>query len=265
MATSLMRIDVATVGTGTNDTSRSDGVPNQLVTLNYVGTGGATFLWRFWDVVGGSTPSITNAATSVATFTPSGGVSGFGQSFGIELVTDGTLISRRTYKIPTAREGLLLPVFSELADPAASLFNNGPAEVTASIDNAGGNYRGWAPNVVSTLQQTDKFLGIFSICPAPHFVSGSAETLIGSVFLNPGTANKIEMEAGTLSSSDQSVLKIYRQSDNTLMTTVTKTGLLGLQSVTNVVIAQAGWYELRGSCSNSAGTALFRGVEFDMR
>ena len=69
MVTAVMRIDVTGGGTGTDDVSRDDGLPNALVTLNYVGTGGATFLWRFWDYQGDQTvPTISNDTTSTATF-----------------------------------------------------------------------------------------------------------------------------------------------------------------------------------------------------
>lgn len=267
MATAVMRIDVATVGTGTDDTSRQDGVPNQVVTLNWVGTGSpVSYLWRFWDYQGDqSLPTINNSTTAVATFTPNGGASGYGQTFGIELVIDGSVTSRRTLKIPTQRELLLLPAYAEEADPDGSLQNMGAPVIAASTDNAGSNYRGWSPAIVATQKAAEKWLGLFSVIPNPSSVYSNVETLLGAVYLQAGTANVFGAELGCLVGTDQAILRLYRQSDDTLITTITRTNTLGTASVSNVSIAQAGWYELRGLCNNSVGTAIFRGAYFDMR
>jgi hypothetical protein len=262
-----MRIDQATVGTGTDDTSRVDGVPNQLVTLNWVGTGSpVSYLWQFWDYAGDQTvPTISNATTATATFTPNGGATGYGQTFGIELVIDGSVTSRRTFKIATQREQLLLPAYAEVADPDGSRQNMGAPVIATSTDNAASNYRGWAPALVSTQKAAEKWLGLFSITPNPSSVYGDVETRLGGAYLQAGTLNTFGAEMGCLVGTDQAILRLYRQSDDTLITTVTRTNTLGIATGTNVTIAQAGMYEVRGLCNNSTGTAIFASVWFDAR
>jgi hypothetical protein len=260
MATAVMRIDQATLSAGTDDTSRIDGVPNQTVTLNWVGTGTpSSYLWRFFDYVGAfSVPTISNSSSAVATFVPGGGASGYGQTFGVELVIDGGAKSRRTFKIPTENHALLFPAYSETADVSAALYAPSSA---ASTDNAGSNWRGWAPALTTLQARADRLLGAQNIVPHPSSVEGNVETLLGAVYLPDGTAT-IRAQIGCLDASHQATLRIYR--DASLVTTLSRTGVLGAVSTTGVSVT-AGWHELRGFCGSSIGTALFRGVFLGVR
>ena len=267
MVTALFKIDVATLSAGVSDTSRIDGVPNQLVTLTYTGAGASAYAWRFWDYQGAQTvPTITNDTTSVATFTPSGGASGYGQSFGIELTVDSTIVSRRVYKIPTLRENFLIPIFAERADPAAALYNQGAGPQAISTDNAASNAFGYAKRMTSFMQTVERLVGrLTGVLRGP--VIGTAETIVGSINIPVGTIITLQVEMGCGVPTDSAVLKLYRQADNTLLATLAPgAGGLALASATNITVANEGVYEFRGYCSNNiSGVAIFNGYLADMR
>lgn len=171
MSSAVLRIQVATLTDVPDGESRIDGVPNQLVTLSSIGTGGTHEL-NFWDVVN---PGIAGATVTLPavpvitplgdgkswTFTPPGGAGAFGQSFGLELVVDRGLETqarcRRVYKIATAGKGCCYPLFAEGADPQASLQNNGTAQIANSANNHGGNWRGYHPELISWLLAVEAF------------------------------------------------------------------------------------------------------------
>lgn len=171
MSSAVIRIQVATLSDVPDGSSRVDGVPNQLVTLMSMGSG-STHEMRFFDVANPGVAGATSLAPSVPallalgdgrtwTFTPPGGATGDGQSFGIELIVDRGLlaseaVSRRKYAIPTKLHGRILPVFSEGADPQASLVNQGLVQVAKSVDNAGGNWRGFFPRLLDFLAAQEK-------------------------------------------------------------------------------------------------------------
>jgi hypothetical protein len=104
----------------------------------------------------------------------------------------------------------------------------------------------------------------FSVLPNPYYVEGTVETTVGAVYLDAGTIATFAALMGSLNASDTATLKLYRQSDSTLISTLTRTNTLGTASTTSVTVASSGWYELRGYNSNTGGTSIFRGVDFDM-
>lgn len=155
MATSVMRIQVATLGGVPDGESRNDGQSGLLVTVTSVGTG-TNHTLNIWNTTDTSPPTLINTGPTTWEFTPVNG----SNTYDLELaVDDGSpaseVISRRTYRIPTENYGFLLPAPNEGADPDASLQNNGPAVVEASHDNASGNYLGWALRAEAFLRQVD--------------------------------------------------------------------------------------------------------------
>jgi hypothetical protein len=166
MSSAVLRIQVATLTDVPDGESRVDGVPDEEVTVRSIGTG-ATHDLRFWDVsnpgVGGATAMDPNVPALTATgdgrswaFTPPGGGSAYGQSFGLELIVDRGLPTqvrcRRVYKIPTSNHGILYPLFAEGADPQASLENNGTTQIGNSHDNHDGNWRGYHPSILDLIK-----------------------------------------------------------------------------------------------------------------
>lgn len=103
-----------------------------------------------------------------------------------------------------------------------------------------------------------------SITPNPLFVAGTTETFLGAVYLLSGTVTTIRSEQGATLTTDQATLKLYRQSDNTLVSTLNNTGTLAVVTASNVSIGSSGLYEMRGASNSSTGIANFRGVEFDL-
>lgn len=260
-STALMRIDVG-ASTGTSDVSRVDGTISTLITLTYTGAGGVTFLYRFWDVQNSSTPSITNSTTSVATFTTT---SSYGATYGIELLVDGSVTSRRTLKVPTQRLGLTIPAYAEKSDDAASLQNNGAGEITLSTDNAGSNYRGWGPTTVSHMLASEKFLGLMSVS-LNQSIAGTTETLLGGLYLPSGTINLMTAEMGCAANTDTATLRLYRRSNNTLIASAAVTGTLstGISSL-NISVPATEFYELRGLCGTPNGIATFVSALVDVK
>jgi hypothetical protein len=104
----------------------------------------------------------------------------------------------------------------------------------------------------------------FSVIPNPYYVDGTVETMIGALYLNSGTLATFSALMGSLDASHTATLKLYRQSDSSLVSTLTRTNTLGVASTTSVTVPSSGWYELRGYNSSDSGTSLFRGVDFDM-
>ena len=169
MSSAVLRIQVATLADVPDGESRIDGVPNQVVTVRSLGTG-STHDLVFWDVcnpgVAGATvldpevPTLTIGGDGRSwTFTPPGGGTGFGQSFGLELVVDRGLATevkvRRMYAIPTENAQRVFPLFAEGADPQASLQNAGATQVGNSVDNHDGNWRGYHPKLVEWMRQVE--------------------------------------------------------------------------------------------------------------
>lgn len=268
-----LTINQATLSSGTADTSRIDGVPNQLVTLTSTVTGGSatTYTWRFWAYSGTqSVPSISGSSTATATFTPSGGASGFGQTFGIELVIDlglGTQVStRRILAIATQFKGLILPVFAESADPTASITNSGSAFIAASTDNAGGNYQGYHPRILAWEQQYENIAGIYNVIPNPNSVTGTVAIWIGSVYLPVCTINIIHAYLGCQTNTDTATLGLYTDGGGSLLTSLSTTSIPhDVTGGTNTTISSAGWYEFHMAASSSVATALCRGIQLNVK
>jgi len=104
---------------------------------------------------------------------------------------------------------------------------------------------------------------LYSATPTPYLVEGTTPVLIGGLRLPIGTAT-VYAEMGSLSGSNSAVLKVHKQSDNTLMATLTQTGGLAVVSVGSINLDATTWYELRGYCSSAGDTAIFHGVSFNV-
>jgi len=146
-ATATLRIDQATVGNGTPDRSRTDGVTGQVVTLNSLGSG-TIHTFKIASIGSNpdapvSTPVLSGSGTT-RTFTPTAPA-----TYQIELsVSDGVTTDtvRRIFAIRTPTRGLRYLAPNELADPDGTLDDVGNAAfISASTDNEGGNIFGWNP------------------------------------------------------------------------------------------------------------------------
>lgn len=140
---SQIQIDQAGLApAGSPGISRTDGLDDgSVVTLTNTGSGSTT-LFRLLDVPLGDT---TAAATLTPTggdpkvweFTPTAGVFG---TYLIELIEDQNQVTekteRRIFGIRLQPSGLLIPGLNEIADPTASLINDGAGPIEASDDNA---------------------------------------------------------------------------------------------------------------------------------
>lgn len=122
-------------GAGTPGVSRNDLWQNQVVNLSVGTSGNSSYQWVLLDKPPGSAASITGSITSNASFLPD--LSG---AYRIRLTTNGggagnvqTLVLRvrKDSSGVLANRGYCLPAFGEVAGE----------------DNAGGNLRGWAPQI----------------------------------------------------------------------------------------------------------------------
>jgi len=289
MSSAVLRIQVATLSDVPDGESRVDGVPNQVVTLRSVGSG-TTHEVRFWDVAnpGIGTPLAPSVPTispvgdgRTYTFTPPGGASGYGQTFGIELIVDRGIFddtgrslevrSRRIYAIPTERTRTVLPVFGEGADPQAALYNHGPVQLAASADNAGGNWRGYAARLLSLIALQDLHLGVVDLTAYPQSPpSGpphTTETHVATVELEAGTLYQIGADIGDLSNGAESTrLIIRKQSDASLLHTMTVTQLkVWATEAVNIIIPARAAYEVYVKSSSGTGIWAVKQIRFRMR
>lgn len=139
-----MRIDIAGASpvTGTVGRSRSDGIPNAVVTLNSVGAGGSThefeLLWApIEDTVAGSSLAVTGDPL-VWNFT-FGNAANLHGPYRVRLVVDRGLPteSEQIRRVSILSPEMLLdyPALNEVADPDATLLNSGSGVVDASEHN----------------------------------------------------------------------------------------------------------------------------------
>lgn len=199
-----MRIDVATVGTGTPGVSRNDGVPSQTVTVTSIDPG-SSHSFEIISTTERPAPTVTPVSATSWEFTPGATQ---GQSFLLQLTVDGT-VTRRTYRIALPG-GLLLPTPLEAADPTASIATGVDADkVAASNDNAQGisglpaltsNYEGSAPHFERLFREVDTLMSAGGGDTVKITVSDTtsgylgakiqADTGLQETILNPG-ANEI--------------------------------------------------------------------------
>lgn len=199
-----MRIDVATVGVGTPDVSRNDGVPAQTVTVTSVDSG-TTHSFEIVSTTERPAPTVTPTSPTSWQFTPGATQ---GQSFLLQLTVDG-VVSRRTYRIALSN-GLLLPTPFETADPTASVATGGDADKIAfSSDNAEGisglpaatpNYEGYAPHIERLFREVDVLMSgsggdsvkVTGADTTAGFLAAKvqADTGLQETVLNPG-ANEV--------------------------------------------------------------------------
>lgn len=270
MSSAVMRIEVATLGSAPDGESRSDGQPNLEVTVRSIGTG-QTHALRFWDIRGGySIPAIATQADNKSwKFTPQGGADAWGQSFGLELVVDDNLASkvtsRRKYSIPTKRLGFVLPLFGEVADRTAAIYNAGVDVVAASVDNEAGDWSGWAKRIETALRRIDaanplRFYG------SPEQGDGDEYVHFATMRLPIGTLKGIEADIGCIDPADTVSLQVRKKSDASVIATLTRTGALAWATgAFSVAIASETLVELRLKCSDAAGTWICRGGEMLIR
>lgn len=135
------RIDQAGLPTGTAGLSRTDGLlTGAVVTLTNV-SGGTTDFELPWVPPGDTTAMASLAPTgpgsAVWTFAPTPNRPG---TYLIDCIrnkgTPSEVRERRVFRVRTANRDLIIPALNEYADPAASLYNNGPSVVASSNDNA---------------------------------------------------------------------------------------------------------------------------------
>lgn len=284
MSSAVMRIQVATLTDVSDGQARIDGVPDQLVTLRSVGSG-SSHLFRFWDVtnpsLGSATAPVVPTITPIGdgrtfTFTPPGGASGYGQSFGIELIVDQGLDtevrSRHIYAIPTQNTGIVLPVFAEGADPQASLQNHGATQVANCADNAGGNWRGYHPRLIEWIALQDKSVGQIYVSPsptsAPPAVDATIPVHVATVYLQAGTLFSLAADIGDLVSvSRVTTLALKLQaSPFTQLTSLARTGLkLWTSSDVDVAIPADAAYELYIHSDDASGVWACKGIRLLVR
>lgn len=146
---SVMKFDqVGLVPAGVDDQSRLDGLDTgATVTVTNVSPGGANSLQFLWVPLEETTVPTLTPAGNTWTFNPTAGVYG---PYVLRLTVD-SVVSERAFWIPSPVLGLILPALNEEADRTANLLNNGPSQISASLNNApitgtrlsGGNYTGW--------------------------------------------------------------------------------------------------------------------------
>ena len=251
MSSAVLRIQVATLADVPDGQGRIDGVPNELVTVRSIGTG-LTHELRFWDVfnpdIAGAdvynpeVPTINAASDGRSwTFTPPGGTDGYGQTFGIELVVDRGLATqaraRRIYAIPTRDFQLTYPLFAEGADPQASLFNNGTAQVANSADNHDGNWRGYHPRLLEWIRAVEApILRTFLVEPDPSryqealsfglAAATTDEVHVGTVFLPVCTIVQVTADWGQQTDGAATArMRLKRQTGGATVMEIDRTAL----------------------------------------
>lgn len=91
-------------------------------------------------------------------------------------------------------------------------------------------------------------------------VEGTVETSVGAIWLAAGTLS-FKALIGCQDNAHSATLKLYRQTNSTLLTTIGGVvGGLTNRAANNVVIANADWYYLTLVCSSNVGTAMLRGL-----
>lgn len=283
MSSAVLRIQVATLSDVPDGQSRIDGVPNQVVTLRSTGTGGSHLI-RFFDVtnpgISGATSTDPNvpALTPVGdgrsyTFTPGGGSSGWGQSFGIELIVDQGLTtevrSRRKYAIPTENLGVILPLFAEGADPQASLNNAGTLQIQKSVDNADDNWRGYHPRLLDWLIAQDKYVGTINLVPYPSSGTGTTPVHVGTVYLNAGSLVSLGTDLGDLADAGiETTIEIYSQNPPVLLVSESVTQLKAWVDFAQspvVSIPASGPFEIYINSEDAAGVWACNGIRLSTR
>jgi hypothetical protein len=266
---------VGLVPAGAPGEARTDGLSADVgggvaaeVTLTSTG-GGTTHRFLFlWVPIGDTNSQATLAqqASTVWTFTPD--AHGYG-SFRVELIVDeGLPTESRSIRIFGVRtpSGILIPALNEVADPRASLVENGADEIAASENNEpttefpGGSYAGWQVAMRRALLTAEGRVH----AAVDAAVLGAVAVNVGMVRLPAGTLLAgSRVFAGSLTvAPDGFTLDLIRETGAVLITTWTGTGLMADRVLgADVAIPAPDWYSLSLRASGAAVTAILKGID----
>ncbi len=203
-------------------------------------------------------------------FTPPGGDGAYGQSFGLELVVDAgrdtEVRCRRKYAIPTRAMGLVFPLFGEGADPEGALFNATNDVIARSVDNHGGNWRGFQPDLLRWISESERLMPRVQFKASP--ITGTDVTAyhVDTIWLEAGTVGRIGADIGCVDPAHRVKLDLTAQAGGAPVASFTRTGskLWAWSSQLDVVVAQ-GPYEIILTGLDAGETWLCRGGAIEMR
>jgi hypothetical protein len=155
MATPIIKSSGSTSGDVTG-VGRNDLVLYETITLTDTepGNSGAAYAWTLVDIPTGSTSSLSGASTPTATFSPS-----HTGSYRVRCIVNGSDTSVVVIAVPLATTGARIPGYDEKLEY-----------------NAGGNIKGWQPDMTMFMRQSDSTLGTLNSAKAKSTVSSGDTT-----------------------------------------------------------------------------------------
>ena len=132
------------------------------------------------------------------------------------------------------------------------------AGTNISITDGGANGAATVALASSITAQTS-----YSIVPSPNNVSGTHETLVGSININPTVSFTSALALlGSEFSGDRSTLRMRRQDTGDIVLTLTGVGLMAnVPSTGSVVIPATGWYNVSIFNSSPSGSVVCQGFK----
>jgi len=101
------------------------------------------------------------------------------------------------------------------------------------------------------------------VAPSITSVTGTVETWVGSVYLPVRTIPTIRAFMGEETAAHDASLRIRRDADASILTTLTSGALPAGVTGTDVAVANADWYHLYLFTDDAAGVAICTGVRFE--
>lgn len=266
----VITIDQATLGAGSAGESRSDGVPNQVVTVTASPTSAYApnndadrYALRILSVepVSDSAPAITQASNRTWTFTPP--ANSYGRSYRIELTVDGgtefEAVVIRTFSVRTQRQAWRLPAPGEYASPNTTIPNSGADQVALSETNEGASPWGWHPALTEALRDLDNDVGQH---PVNLPVVSASLVVLGAIRLDAGDYASFDAYASKDATLATLTIELYDPVGAAVLATIThnaaSTARAALTSAAGFTVpdASAGYLEIRASVSTGAA-AIF--------